>query len=172
MDKRGGNPLARQLAAAKLNNFLVQNNLIDIWRKQHPHSYAFTWTGKNPTDQSPILTRIDKFYTPQSISHLITKNDITPYPHSDHDLILVQLDLSNTPRGKDFWHFINSLLDNAAFKADLIAFWQKWLTKKSDFANLLTWWNKAKFQLKQIAISHASNSEKPPEQTASILNAN
>ena len=145
MDKRGGNPLARQVAISTLGTSIVNHNLVDIWRTQHPHTHAFTWTGKNPTDNSPILTRIDRFYIAHAISHLAANSDIKPYPHSDHDLISLQLDLSRTPQGKGYWHFNNTLLANASFNTDLIAFWQRWLTKKADFDNILTWWDKAKF---------------------------
>ena len=160
MDKRGGNPLARQAAITTLGTSIVNHNLVDIWRTQHPHTHAFTWTGKNPTDNSPILTRIDRFYIAHAISHLAVNSDIKPYPHSDHDLISLQLDLSRTPRGKGYWHFNNTLLANASFNTDLIAFWQRWLTKKADFDNILTWWDKAKFHFKQIAIHHTSKARK------------
>ena len=55
MDKHGGNPLARQAAVSTLGTSLVKHNLVDIWRTQHPHTTAFTWTSKNTTDNSPIL---------------------------------------------------------------------------------------------------------------------
>ena len=123
MDKRGGNPLARQAAISTLGTSIVNHNLVDIWRTQHPHTHAYTWTGKNPTDNSPILTRIDRLYIAHAISHLAANSDIKPYPHSDHDLISLQLDLSRTPRGNGYWHFNNTLLANASFNTDLIAFW-------------------------------------------------
>ena len=101
--------------------------------------------------------RIDRFYIVYAISHLAVNTNIKPYPHSDHDLISLQLDLSRTPRGKGYCHFNNMLLANASFNTNLIAFWQNWWTNKADFDNILTWWDKAKFHIKQIAIHHTSN---------------
>ncbi|KAL9984497.1 hypothetical protein ACROYT_G006797 [Oculina patagonica] len=160
LDKHGGNPQPRQSAITTLLATVTKHNLTDIWRVQHPTTHAFTWTGKHPTDHSPILTRLDKFYIAHAISHLAVKTNINPYPHSDHDLISMHFDLTRTPRGKGFWHFNNNLLNNASFNTELIAFWNNWLTKKADFDNLLIWWDKAKFNFKQIAIYHASKLRK------------
>ena len=56
LDKLGGNPLARQTAMTILNTITLQNNLVDIWRDQHRDVRKFTWTGKNPHDNSYIHT--------------------------------------------------------------------------------------------------------------------
>lgn len=140
LDKQGGNPQPRQSAITTLLSTVTEHNLTDIWRVQHPTTQAFTWTGKHPTDQSPILTHIDKFYLAQGISHLAVKTNINPYPHSDHNLITMQLDLTRTPRDKGYWHFNNTLLNNASCNTELIAFWNNWLTKKANFDNLI-WWD-------------------------------
>ena len=42
-----------------------------------------------------ICTRIDRFYTSQTISPYILDSTILAYPHSDHDLISLSLDLNH-----------------------------------------------------------------------------
>ena len=100
LDKRGGNPMPRQFATTTLKELLHRSNLTDVWRLQHPAQHAFTWSGKNPADNTPVLTRIDKFYITYALTNNTTKSDIKPYPHSDHELILLTLDLSHMKRGK------------------------------------------------------------------------
>lgn len=160
LDKQGGNPQPRQSAITALNTLQTSHNLTDIWRNQHPTTRAFTWAGKNPTDNSAILTRIDKIFISHAITHNAAKTTIKPYPHSDHDLITLTLDLSRMQRGKGYWHFNNTLLNNAAFNADIISFWNNWITQTANSDNRLTWWDKAKYHFKQIAIHHAKTLRK------------
>ena len=169
LDKRGGDPLPRPYATAKLKQILTRYNLTDVWRFQHPTMQAFTWSGKHPTTNAPILTRIDKFYISYDLTKNTTKSDIKPFPHSDHDLILLTLDLSQIKRGPGYWHFNNTLLQNALFTSDITAFWANWLSKKHNYTNLLAWWDKAKYHFKQIAIHHAKLQRKQENQERARL---
>lgn len=147
LDKLGGNPAARQYATTVISTINARYNLSDVWRNRNKTVRQFTWTGKNTRDNSLIRTRIDKFLISKTLDPAVIKTNINPYPHSDHDLILLQLDLTKQSRGEGFWHFNNSLLSNAAFEAEIISFWNDWLTKKSSFPNRLVWWDKAKHTL-------------------------
>ena len=152
--------MPRQFATTTLKELLHRNNLTDVWRLQHPAQHAFTWSGKNPVDNTPVLTRIDKFYITYALTNNTTKSDIKPYPHSDHELILLTLDLSHMKRGRGYWHFNNTLLNNAMFTTDITNFWTNWLTQKYTFNNQLEWWDKAKYHFNQIAIHHATQQRK------------
>lgn len=68
-------------------------------------------------------TRIDRFYTSQPITPHVSENSIVAYPHSDHDIILLTLDLDHQPRGSGYWHFNNTLLDDAIFGIEIQEFW-------------------------------------------------
>ena len=152
--------MPRQFATTTLKELLHRNNSTDVWRLQHPAQHAFTWSGKNPVDNTPVLTRIDKFYITYALTNNTTKSDIKPYPHSDHDLISLTLDLSHMKRGRGYWHFNNTLLNNTLFTTDITNFWTNWLTQKYTFNNQLEWWDKAKYHFKQIAIHHATQQRK------------
>ena len=78
-----------------LNTITLQNNLVDIWRDQHRDTRKFTWTGVNPHDNSYIHTRIDKFYVTSTLATVITATDIIPFPFSDHDAILLSINLQH-----------------------------------------------------------------------------
>ena len=141
LDKLGGNPFVRQTANKILHTITQQHNLTDIWRDRN-ETKKFTWTGKHPQNNSFIHTRIDKFYISSLLNPFVTQRDILPFSFSDHDLIILTLDLQTQPRGKGYWHFNNTLLDDDILTLEINRFWKEWLTKKkSDFATPLRWWD-------------------------------
>jgi len=160
LDKLGGNPEARHHANKTLTAISSRFTLIDIWRHLHKNKRNFTWTGRNPTDNSLIRTRIDKYLTSRNLSPKIITASIQPYPHSDHDAITLSLNLTDQPRGDGFWHFNNSLLQDPIFTDDIQSFWQEWLLQKNTFDNPLIWWDKAKQNFKRIAIHRSTTLRK------------
>ena len=109
-DKSDENPNARQTANNNLTALSAQFHLLNIWRSQHYNQLCYTWTGKNPTDNAIIWTRIDKFLVSNAITHLVTDSAITPYPFSDHDYISLKLNMENIQCSPGYWHFNNDLL--------------------------------------------------------------
>ena len=143
-----------------LNTITLQHNLVDIWRDQHRDVRNFTWTGQNPHDNTYIHTRIDKFYVTNTLTNVITTTAIIPFPFSDHDTILLTINLQQHQRGNGYWHFNNSLLADHIFNAEINNFWNTWITKKTTFPNLLQWWDKAKYHFKNISIQRSSTLRK------------
>ena len=107
-------------------------------------------------------------YTPVSTSStlqilsqtLITTTDIIPFPFSDHDSILLTINLQQHQRGNGYWHFNNSLLTDHIFNSEINNFWNTWIMKKTTFPNLLQWWYKAKYHFKNISIQRSSTLRK------------
>ena len=160
LDKRG-NPTPRQSALRTLHNLTSQFALTDIWRQRNPHKREFTWTGRDTrTANSFINTRIDRFYTSQPITPHVSENSIVAYSHSDHDIILLTLDLDHQPRGPGYWHFNNTLLDDAIFGIEIQDFWTQWRTEKTRFPSPLEWWEAAKQNFKRIAIKRSTTLRK------------
>ena len=159
LDKLGGNPFARQTAITILNTITQQHNLTDIWRDRNRDVKKFTWTGKN-TQNSFIHTRIDKFFISSSLTPFVTKTDISPFSFSDHDLIMLTLDLHTQPRGESYWLFNNNLLDDDFFVTEINQFWTNWLTRKNDFNTPLKWWDTAKHNFKNIAVKRSTQLSK------------
>lgn len=156
LDKLGGNPDARQSANTSLLNIMSRYSLFDIWRERNKSTRNYTWSGKNPQDNSIIRSRIDKFLISRNLSPKAVKSAILPYPHSDHDLVSLTLDLTQQQRGPGLWHFNNSLLSDPVFAAEIRSFWESWLAEKETLPNPLLWWDKAKHSFKQIAIRRAT----------------
>ena len=144
LDKRG-NLTSRQYALRPLHTLTSQFDLVDIWRQHNPNKRGFTLTRRDPRqNNSFISTRIDRFYISQPITPYISDTSIIAYPHSDHDLITLSLDLDRQPRGPGYWHFNNTLLDDAIFGTEIQEFWTQWRTEKTRFPSPLEWWEAAK----------------------------
>lgn len=134
--------------------------MTDIWRDRNRDTKKFTWTGKHPHNNTFIHTRIDKFYISSLLTPFVTETNILPFSFSDHDLVILTLDLQNQPRGEGYWHFKNSLLDDDIFTTEIHRFWTEWLDKKTNFDTPLKWWDAAKTQFRDIAIKRSTQIRK------------
>ena len=161
LDKQEGNVTSRQYALRVLHNLTSQFDLVDIWRQRNPNKRAFTRTSHDSRqNNSFISTRIDRFYTSKPITPYISDTSIIAYPHSDHDLITLTLDLDRQPRGPGYWHFNNTLLDDTIFGIEIQEFWTQWRTEKTCFPSPLEWWEAAKQHFKCIAIKRSTKLRK------------
>ena len=79
LDKLGGNPNVRQSATTILHTITQQHNMTDIWRDRNRDIRKYTWTGKNPQDNTFIHTRIDRFYISFTLTTFVTNTDIIPF---------------------------------------------------------------------------------------------
>jgi len=76
----------------------------DIWRLHHPDEKCFTHRSTLGN-----ASRIDLLYTPRCFRNSIFFSDISPCPHTDHDLISADFDLDPVDLGKGTWHLNCSL---------------------------------------------------------------
>ena len=98
------NPMAMEA----LKDQIQQNNLVDIWRELHPQDKTFTWQKYNENKQS----RLDFFLVSASLLPFVQKADIKPGFCSDHSAIELEIDFSKFERGRGFWKFNSSLLQD------------------------------------------------------------
>ena len=98
------NPQARQM----LKSQMEQYNLIDIWREFNPDGKKFTWQKYNENK----MARLDYFLISASLLPYIQNVDILPGFCSDHSSITLDIDFSKFVRGKGFWKFNNSLIQD------------------------------------------------------------
>ena len=169
-DKCGGNPNLGDTGSPQLRQLLTRFQLVDIWRKQHPHERQYTWHNKTNT----IMCRLDKFYI--SASFVTDKNNVNaaiePYPFSDHDTVRLEIttdQLFNV--GPGVWKLNVSRIKDLKTRRVITDFWTRWRAKKSDFNNVGEWWDEGKANLKSILRRSAMNNrQKEKEVRASLLN--
>ena len=58
LDKLGGNPTSGTAGIEELKDFTWNNDLLDVWRQQHPTDRLFTWSNKDFS----LRSRLDRWY--------------------------------------------------------------------------------------------------------------
>ena len=74
-----GNPRARSVVLDAIDH----ENLIDIWREQHPSLYRYTWKRFNPVKYS----RLDFFLVSADLVPSVTSSDIIYGHRTDHNIV-------------------------------------------------------------------------------------
>ena len=91
-----------------INEFIMKENMVDVWRLSNKILRGFTWKSQNPCRRS----RLDYFLISEDILSLDPKVEIIPAYKSDHTPILLSFIKSRQSRGRGLWKFNNQLLQN------------------------------------------------------------
>ncbi|CAG2248802.1 unnamed protein product [Mytilus edulis] len=108
LDKMGGSKYNTPAKyTSKLEDFIEEFELCDIWRTQNVDSRLYTWRQRTPL----IQCRLDFWLISNFLSSSVTKTSIVPSIKSDHSLIKLTLSGENfSERGPGFWKFNSGLL--------------------------------------------------------------
>ena len=94
-------------AKAAVLSLKQQFELVDPWRLRNPSSKEFTWKNGKMTK----FGRLDFFLVSDIFHQLIQSTDILPGYRTDHSLICLTIKTSQSFKGKGFWKFNTSLLN-------------------------------------------------------------
>ena len=152
LDKIGGNINYGEIGSKKIKDICQDFKLIDPFRHLHPKLISTTWTSSN------VSCRLDRFY----ISHLLSTSIINcnhkPFGHSDHDVVFLELKVSdNINFGKGYWKFNNSLLHDKTF---VRKFTKYWLDLIEGMELSLELWDHLKEQIKNFCIHYSKQKAK------------
>ena len=109
LDKTGGLKRTHNNSCTYLKQFMEDQNIVDIWRIQHPNTRQYTWRRRNP---SLIHCRLDMFLISDSLQGCINKSEITPGFRTDHSLISIFCKFNDIERGPGYWKLNCSLLQD------------------------------------------------------------
>ena len=99
-------------ATSEVQDIIVQNNLIDVYREINGERQKFTWKVGNPIRKQ---ARLDYFLASQSLVSVISEANIIPGYRSDHSMVTMELSLTNQKRGKGFYKMNTSLLNDEKY---------------------------------------------------------
>ena len=102
-----GNPRARRTVMEAIEN----ENLVDIWREQHPNLRKYTWRRVKPAKYS----RLDFFLISAELVCSIHASDIVWGYRTDHNIIKLTFKNQDRMKRSLFWKFNNSLLEDSAY---------------------------------------------------------
>jgi len=156
LDKIGGN-MDRGLVGSKiLSQLLTKFSLFDAYRYLYPNEKCVTWFRKLGTDDNSYIgCRLDRFY----ITKLLQKNVVNctniPFTISDHDLILLELNMDDTLTfGNSYWKFNNSYLEDSEFIETFKYYWQ--IMSRTDEVTL-EYWENMKMLIKEFCIDYGKS---------------
>ena len=129
-----------------LNDMKVNYGYVDSYRVLHPHGKLFTYTSRITGN---YRARLDRIYLHNYYCALLISTDIIPISFSDHDMYAITLDLKNdgTDRkvwGKGLWKYNSKLFSKKENLNILQEKWFEWRTKKSEYVDLIGWWEEGK----------------------------
>lgn len=96
-----------------LEKYMIDKDLVDLWRVLHPQKRDYTCLRTNP----PSKSRIDMFLTSKNV--LYTKGnptaDIKNSYLTDHKMISISVNVPSIEMGRSYWKFNNDLLKDETF---------------------------------------------------------
>ena len=136
----------------KIQDIMLEYNLIDIWRIHNPDKRQFTWRQKTPI----IQQRIDFWLISDELQDDIKKADIIPAIRTDHSAISLSVNsLKDQPFGPSYWKFNSSLLDDDTYIQLINSEYQKWITELSEVNDLRVLWDLIKYKIRQTTLQYS-----------------
>lgn len=136
-DKDGGNPIRGLAGNIELTNWTKTLNLEDAWKAENPETKGYTWYNAN----NSIRTRIDKIFIQKTITNK-TKTTINACPYSDHDAVMMNINIPETnSRGPGVWKLNTKLLKDKQYVHEITCFVKFWMTEKEGCDNPAKWWD-------------------------------
>ena len=169
LDRHGRNSSNSHLLGLDyLQKNKTKNNVIDTWRKQHPNLTQLTFHNYN----NLIHSRIDRIYVNENLK--ITKTQIMPNCFSDHEAVLLTLQIPNqNPKSQGYWKLNTLILSHKTFKKIFQTFWKNWQNQKPKYNTINKWWKLGKIYFKILTIQYSSqqnlNLKKQQNLTEKIL---
>ena len=91
-------------AADYINGVLEVLEFVDIWRELHPDRHGYTWR------RSRLHERLDWILISAEIQQMVTEIRVLPGYRSDHDMVVLKIEVESFKRGPGFWKLNTSLL--------------------------------------------------------------
>lgn len=123
----------------ELMNVMEDNSMIDIWRIRNPQKVEFSW------HRNDIGSRLDYILIEESMENRIVSVGMESSPFSDHRMVKMAIDLRVPNKGRGYWKFNNSLLEDDNY-CNLIGEWLREETEEPSKGNAKQRWELMKFQ--------------------------
>ena len=99
-------------ARNKLRELMNIHGFVDVYRQLNDNKKDFTWTNNANKSQRG---RLDMAVVSNTMLPFITQFKSVPKLKSDHKPLLLSIDFTNFKRGRGYWKFNNSLLNNPEY---------------------------------------------------------
>ncbi|HBI39496.1 MAG TPA: hypothetical protein DDY16_00910, partial [Tenacibaculum sp.] len=101
-------------ARAAVMQCMEDNDLVDVWRIQHPELKRYSWFKRDGVNGLKC-SRLDMILVSENSLPFISNTSIDPAILTDHSLISMTLDFTKFKRGRGYWKMNNSLLKDQVY---------------------------------------------------------
>lgn len=133
-----------------LTSMMSAMDLFDVWRLKNPDLIRYTWR------RNASASRIDFFLISFSLIAKAIQVTIAERFRSDHHLIILKLNFVDIDRGKGYWKFNQSLLEDSNFIIKTKQFISDFFLFNTDSANPHIVWDAFKCAFRGHAIKFSS----------------
>ena len=145
LDKMGGTARIDK----SLSDLKSSCALRDAWRLKHPRERHFTWFNHNRT----IASRLDSFLISRSLCGQISACKIWPCLRSDHDFVILDIELSGLLKhGPGVWKINNSLLEDEHFCSSIEDLIDTFISFRHVFSSTKELWDALKDDVKRVTV--------------------
>ena len=145
LDADGGSPKLKLKSICKVSSIMSENDLCDIYRIRNPETKRFTWRRKTPFKQR----RLDYFLISDCLQEAVQTIEIIPSVQSDHSAL--RLNVQNEARGRGYWKFNNSLIQDKEFVEAMKNAIPNFLKSASSFDDPILKWEFVKYKCRDLS---------------------
>ena len=148
-----------------INAYLEVNNLVDIWRILNPDKRYFTWR------RGEKKSRLDYLFTSEHMLNFVDTVNILPGICSDHSLLCLVIKTSNhSNRGKGFWKFNSSLLNDDIYVKEIKKIIDAGKVRYEHALDKGLVWEIIKSEIRSFTVPYTSKKKKENTQLEQNLN--
>jgi exonuclease III len=144
MSNKNDNPVYRDEIAALLETM----ELNDAWRTLYPTTRRYTWHSRGKS------SRLDYFFISEHLLNILQYYRILPGIHSDHSILIINLQTEFSTRGRGFWKFNTNLLHDKTYVNEIknIIINQETELSKYDDKGLI--WEIVKLKIRSFSMTY------------------
>lgn len=151
-DKCGGLPWKESNYRNSIVDLMEELDLVDIYRKLHPNTRAFTYESKS----LKLKSRIDYFLVSSTIAVNAKRAEIRPSIAPDHKAIFLSFEIQGGfKRGPGSWKFNNQLLEDQNYINLINTFYPKILDKYKEVTSKKLLWEMIKMEIRSKTIQYS-----------------
>ena len=160
MDSFGEKAVLKRKTIFQIKTIMSNFELVDIWRVRNPTLRQFTWRRKTPLQMS----RLDFFFISNDLQFGVKSCENLCPLSSDHSPVKLKLQTDSADyRGRGYWKFNCSLLENNQYVSDMENKISELISTFKDSDDPRVNWEYLKFKMREFSRNtgmHLSKSRK------------
>ena len=142
----------------EINSLISTFDLHDVWRVKNRETKRFTWRQKKPL----IECRLDFWLISDQLHDFVKNTQIFCAPNTDHSAIDLAFESIDAEfRGRAYWKFNSSLINDQTYAKRLEDNYKLWLTEyESEVKDKRLLWDLVKYRIRLFTISYCKRKSK------------